>query len=70
MSRTIKFAKAGGLDVLQFIETRYPPGPHEVRQVQSDRHQSRRVDVAQGRDAVMRPTVIQANKLAACRSVQ
>jgi phenylpyruvate tautomerase PptA (4-oxalocrotonate tautomerase family) len=66
MSRTIKFAKAGGLDVLQFIETPVPaPGPHEVRQVQSDRHQSRRVDVAQGRDAVMRPGAIQANRLAA-----
>ena len=32
MSRTIKFAKAGGLDVLQFIETQVPTsGPHEVR---------------------------------------
>jgi NADPH:quinone reductase-like Zn-dependent oxidoreductase len=32
MSRTIKFAKAGGLDVLQFIETQVPAaGPHEVR---------------------------------------
>ena len=30
MSRTIKFAQAGGLDVLQFIETRYPPDPREV----------------------------------------
>ena len=31
MSRTIKFAKAGGPDVLQFIETQVPtPGPHEV----------------------------------------
>ncbi len=70
MSRTIKFAKAGGLDVRQFIETPPAPGPHEVRQVQSDRHQSRRVDVAQGRDAVMRPGVNQDNGLAACRSVQ
>src|ERR1700676_2270327 len=32
MSRTIKFAQAGGPEVLQFIETRVPaPGPHEVR---------------------------------------
>ena len=32
MSRTIKFAKAGGLDVLQFIATQVPAaGPHEVR---------------------------------------
>lgn len=32
MSRTIKFAKAGGPEVLEFIETRVPdPGPHEVR---------------------------------------
>jgi phenylpyruvate tautomerase PptA (4-oxalocrotonate tautomerase family) len=46
MSRTLKFAKASGLDVLQFIEAWYPPGPHEVRQVQSDLHQSRRVDMA------------------------
>jgi phenylpyruvate tautomerase PptA (4-oxalocrotonate tautomerase family) len=56
MSRTIKFAKACGLDVLQCIETPLPaPRPHEVRHVQSDRHQSRRVDVAQGHNAVMRP---------------
>lgn len=32
MSRTVKFAKAGGPDVLQFIETHVPaPGPREVR---------------------------------------
>jgi NADPH:quinone reductase-like Zn-dependent oxidoreductase len=32
MSRTIKFAKAGGPEVLEFIETQVPaPGPHEVR---------------------------------------
>jgi NADPH:quinone reductase-like Zn-dependent oxidoreductase len=32
MSRTIKFAQAGGPEVLQFIETQVPaPGPHEVR---------------------------------------
>jgi NADPH:quinone reductase-like Zn-dependent oxidoreductase len=32
MSRTIKFAQAGGPEVLQFIETPIPaPGPHEVR---------------------------------------
>jgi len=32
MSRTIKFAKAGGPEVLEFIETRVPtPGPREVR---------------------------------------
>jgi NADPH:quinone reductase-like Zn-dependent oxidoreductase len=32
MSRTIKFAKAGGPEVLEFIETQIPaPGPHEVR---------------------------------------
>jgi NADPH:quinone reductase-like Zn-dependent oxidoreductase len=32
MSRVIKFAKAGGPDVLEFIETRVPgPGPREVR---------------------------------------
>ena len=32
MSRTIKFAKAGGPEVLQFIETEVPsPGPNEVR---------------------------------------
>ena len=32
MSRTIKFAKAGGPEVLEFIETEVPaPGPHEVR---------------------------------------
>src|ERR1700739_2919990 len=32
MSRTIKFAKAGGPDVLDFIEAQVPaPGPHEVR---------------------------------------
>jgi len=32
MSRTIKFAKAGGREVLEFIETQVPaPGPHEVR---------------------------------------
>jgi NADPH:quinone reductase-like Zn-dependent oxidoreductase len=32
MSRTIKFAKAGGPEVLEFIERQVPaPGPHEVR---------------------------------------
>jgi NADPH:quinone reductase-like Zn-dependent oxidoreductase len=32
MSRTIRFAKAGGPDVLEFIETQVPaPGPREVR---------------------------------------
>ena len=32
MSRTIKFAKAGGPEVLEFIETEVPaPGPHDVR---------------------------------------
>src|SRR5467141_4862055 len=32
MSRTIKFAKAGGPEVLEFIETEVSaPGPHEVR---------------------------------------
>jgi NADPH:quinone reductase-like Zn-dependent oxidoreductase len=32
MSRTIKFRKAGGPEVLEFIETEVPaPGPHEVR---------------------------------------
>src|ERR1700681_3935894 len=32
MSRTIKFAKAGGPDVLDFIEAQVPlPGPREVR---------------------------------------
>jgi NADPH:quinone reductase-like Zn-dependent oxidoreductase len=32
VSRTIKFAKAGGPEVLEFIETQIPaPGPHEVR---------------------------------------
>lgn len=32
MSRTIKFAKAGGPEVLEFIEVQVPdPGPHEVR---------------------------------------
>ena len=32
MSRTIKFAKAGGPDVLEFIEAQVPaPGPREVR---------------------------------------
>jgi NADPH:quinone reductase-like Zn-dependent oxidoreductase len=32
MSRTIKFAQAGGPEVLEFIETQIPaPGPHEVR---------------------------------------
>jgi NADPH:quinone reductase-like Zn-dependent oxidoreductase len=32
MSRTIKFKKAGGPEVLQFIETKVrAPGPHEVR---------------------------------------
>jgi NADPH:quinone reductase-like Zn-dependent oxidoreductase len=31
MSRTIKFAKAGGPEVLEFIETQVPAaGPHEV----------------------------------------
>jgi len=32
MSRTIKFAKAGGPEVLEFIEMEVPtPGPHEIR---------------------------------------
>jgi NADPH:quinone reductase-like Zn-dependent oxidoreductase len=32
MSRTVKFAKAGGPEVLEFIEMEVPaPGPHEVR---------------------------------------
>jgi NADPH:quinone reductase-like Zn-dependent oxidoreductase len=32
MSRTIKFAKAGGPEVLEFVEMEVPaPGPHEVR---------------------------------------
>src|SRR5277367_3941811 len=32
MSRTIKFAKAGGPEVLEFVETEVPaPGPREVR---------------------------------------
>ncbi len=32
MSRTIKFGKAGGPEVLEFVETQVPaPGPHEVR---------------------------------------
>ena len=32
MSRTIKFAQAGGPEVLEFVETEVPaPGPHEVR---------------------------------------
>jgi NADPH:quinone reductase-like Zn-dependent oxidoreductase len=32
MSRTVKFAKAGGPEVLQFVEVEVPaPGPHEVR---------------------------------------
>src|SRR5271168_1363460 len=32
MSRTIKFAKAGGPEVLEFVEMEIPaPGPHEVR---------------------------------------
>ncbi len=32
MSRTIKFAHAGGPEVLEFIEMEVPaPGPHEVR---------------------------------------
>jgi NADPH:quinone reductase-like Zn-dependent oxidoreductase len=32
MSRTIKFKKAGGPEVLDFVETQVPaPGPHEVR---------------------------------------
>ena len=32
MSRTIKFTKAGGPEVLEFIEMDVPdPGPHEVR---------------------------------------
>jgi NADPH:quinone reductase-like Zn-dependent oxidoreductase len=32
MSRTVKFAKAGGPEVLEFIEVQVPsPGPHEVR---------------------------------------
>jgi NADPH:quinone reductase-like Zn-dependent oxidoreductase len=49
MSRTIKFAKAGGPEVLEFIETQVPaPGPREVRiKVKANRHQPRRVNVAQ-----------------------
>jgi NADPH:quinone reductase-like Zn-dependent oxidoreductase len=32
MSRTIKFAKAGGPEVLEFVESPVPaPGPNEVR---------------------------------------
>ena len=32
MSRTITFRKTGGLEVLEFIETKVKaPGPHEVR---------------------------------------
>jgi NADPH:quinone reductase-like Zn-dependent oxidoreductase len=32
MSRTIKFSKAGGPEVLEFVEAQVPaPGPHEVR---------------------------------------
>src|SRR5258705_6240281 len=32
MSRTIKFAKAGGPEVLEFVEVQVPaPGPNEVR---------------------------------------
>ncbi len=32
MSRTIKFAKAGGPEVLEFLDTEVPaPGPTEVR---------------------------------------
>ena len=32
MSRTIRFSKAGGPEVLEFVETQVPaPGPHEVR---------------------------------------
>jgi len=32
MSRTIKIAKAGGPEVLEFIDAPVrPPGPHEVR---------------------------------------
>ncbi len=32
MSRTIKFAQAGGPEVLEFIEIEVPaPGPHEIR---------------------------------------
>jgi NADPH:quinone reductase-like Zn-dependent oxidoreductase len=32
MSRTIKFTKAGGPEVLEFVEVQVPaPGPNEVR---------------------------------------
>ncbi len=32
MSRSIKITKAGGPEVLQFVETKVPhPGPNEVR---------------------------------------
>jgi hypothetical protein len=32
MSRTIRFAKAGGPEVLEFVETQVPaPGPREIR---------------------------------------
>jgi hypothetical protein len=34
MSRTIKFAKAGGPEVLEFVEVQVPaPGPHLVAQL-------------------------------------
>jgi hypothetical protein len=47
MSRTIKFAKAGGPEVLDFVEVQVPAprserGPH---QGQGDRHQPRRSHV-------------------------
>jgi NADPH:quinone reductase-like Zn-dependent oxidoreductase len=51
MSRTIKFAKAGGPEVLEFLETDVPaPGPTEVRiKVKAIGIISRRVDVAHRR---------------------
>ena len=63
--------KAGGLDVLQFIET---PVPARAR-TKSVKFKAIGINRAEsisgpGRDAVMRPAVIQANGLAACRSVQ
>ncbi len=49
MSRTIQFAKAGGPEVLEFLDTDIPaPGPAEVRiNVKGDRYQPRRIHVAQ-----------------------
>ena len=50
MSRSIKFAKAGGPEVLEFVEVQVPaPGPNEVRiKVKAiGINQPRRVNVAQ-----------------------